>query len=63
MHTFFVFLTDKLSPSAVSLQGKTASPSNKQNQDSYFIIDQLEGCEGVALFGVFDGHGDFFLFK
>ena len=31
---------------------------NKINQDCYFIIPKLDGCEEVKIFGIFDGHGD-----
>ena len=31
---------------------------SKKNQDSYFIIPQLDNCENVKVFGIFDGHGD-----
>ena len=30
----------------------------KKNQDSYFIIPQLDNCENVKVFGIFDGHGE-----
>ena len=28
------------------------------NQDSYFIIQKLDNCDEVKVFGIFDGHGD-----
>lgn len=31
---------------------------SKKNQDSYFIIPQLDNCENVKVFGIFDGHGE-----
>ena len=31
---------------------------NRINQDSYFIIPNLDNCEEVKIFGIFDGHGD-----
>ena len=31
---------------------------SKKNQDSYFIIPQIDNCENVKVFGIFDGHGE-----
>ena len=31
---------------------------SKKNQDSYFIIPQLDNCDNVKVFGIFDGHGE-----
>ena len=31
---------------------------SKKNQDSYFIIPQLDNCENIKVFGIFDGHGE-----
>ena len=38
---------------AGSVNGKT-----KINQDSYFIVPQIDNLEEIKIFGVFDGHGE-----
>ena len=41
----------------ISVAGSDHGKTQK-NQDNYFIIPQLGGCEEIKVFGIFDGHGE-----
>ena len=40
-----------------SIAGRSSDGRDKQNQDSFLIVNELGGDPEVSLFGVFDGHG------
>ena len=42
---------------ACSMAGVSSAGDNKENQDAFLIMPQLGEDPGIALFGVFDGHG------
>ena len=41
----------------MSLQGRTAKPPFKPNQDSFLAVPHIGSTKSLALFAVFDGHG------
>ncbi len=42
-----------------SKKGFVPYNSRKQNQDAYLVQEMLKGDANIAMFGVFDGHGEF----
>lgn len=44
-----------------SLPGKTESGLTKTNQDNYVIMENILNCEEYRIYGVFDGHGNYFI--
>lgn len=44
--------------SYVTLPGKSSHQERKTNQDNLVVIPQLGGKDHLAVFGVFDGHGE-----
>lgn len=42
----------------VSQRGYYPNTTNKANQDSYLVLENLLGDTSTHVFGVFDGHGD-----
>lgn len=43
----------------LSRRGVVPFNRNKVNQDRYVVADSIGGDEGISLFGVMDGHGEF----